>query len=190
MADEPLNEEQITDRTRILALTRDQMIEELAELTAEVLRDDRREAIDAVVRGTPGLASLTNFQLRDQCYEYLSEIPESQRLYAVGETPSVRSHYSTVGELIQDLLNYDKVKDRQWRVMMQHDLDGDVLIGARITEIRLDGFHQRVTLYGPKEVIIGEEKGGKAKDKVKACATFVSSASGTPVLSRCHTERG
>ena len=41
----------------------------------------------------------------------------------------------------------------KWRVMMRADLDGDVIIGWSVKDIKMDGFHQHVNLIGPAPVL-------------------------------------
>lgn len=61
---------------------------------------------------------------------------------------SVVSLHERLAEIIEEI----KAKGRdpaEWAVVMRHDLDGDVVIGANITQISLDGFYQHVNLIGP-----------------------------------------
>lgn len=139
----------VEERDKIAQLTRHTMLENAVEMEAENLRD-YNWATDVAANGYPGYNSWSTWELREEQYR-LNDIPEEHRVYQPGETPPPDDHYRTVGDLIAALLDTTKVKDRQWRLMIEFDLDGDVKIAGRITRIHLDGFHELVTLGGPKE---------------------------------------
>lgn len=142
----------IEERDRIAVMTREQMLDELAEAFAECDRDDLTNQLlyDRQRYGLVGWITFTTYELREELYDGENIPAGEDRIHPEGE----RDQQGTLGQLVRELAGHllDGNIDRsEWHVMMRHDLDGDVVIGARITSIKLDGFHQHVNLIGPKE---------------------------------------
>ena len=64
-----------------------------------------------------------------------------------------------MGKLLTELMTLATENDKvsrnpsEWWVVMRHDLDGDVILGAHIQQVEIDGFHRQVNLRGPAPVI-------------------------------------
>lgn len=155
--------EMLKERDRIAGLTRDQMLEETATGWAEMTRDDHDfdTIFEMMMWGSVGAVHRSTWYLRDDMYEVL-DIPREERRFQEGERPDAEREAMTAGDLIVKLMadiastgdgiSAATVGDcSQWTVMMRHDLDGDVVIGARIVAIKRDSFHRHINLIGPKE---------------------------------------
>lgn len=147
------------ERDRIAGLTRDALIAENSEAMADVMWDDGHKDQEGLVvlyrDGLVGYKHYSTRDLRDELYD-AAMIPEEHRLYQPGDDPGPAL---TVGALIEALYG----KEPQWLAMMRHDLDGDVIIGARIVEVKEDGFYQHVNLIGP----INDESKAKLAKKAR-----------------------
>ncbi len=131
-----------------LAMTREAMIKDLVEVMSECMRDGDT-ASDIIAHGHPGYHSYTNWQLREEWYRAFTAVPEEDQLYPEGEEPPSETNIRTVGELIQKLLEYSTVKDRQWRPMIEYRQNEDVSWACRITFIRADNVHHWIRIHGP-----------------------------------------
>lgn len=147
------------ERDRIYNMTRDQLINEHVEQLTDLWRDDGAYFEEMARCGHVGAIHYSDWELRYEQYE-ITEIPPEDRKYRDGEKPPHEVPWYSVGDLVQQLHRLSE-SVTQRPVMMQHNLDNDVIIGARITEIRVPGFHQVVELHGPNEP---EEGKGKKED--------------------------
>ena len=54
----------------------------------------------------------------------------------------------TIDELANIIAMHQRAGRGQWRVIMQHDVDGDLIIGTFLRWTRPDRFHQALGLWG------------------------------------------
>lgn len=143
------DDEALKERDRIAGLTRAELISERATGFANMAIDDHDFNIefDHAAYGITPMVMLSTYELRNDSYED-ADISASDRIFPEGEK---EPEGFTVSKLFGQLLTL-VAEDNQramWKVMLRHDLDGDVILGAVLKDIKPDGFYQYINLIGP-----------------------------------------
>lgn len=142
------------ERDKIASMDRATLLQHICELEADGDVDDNDREIfhEYHMFGVPARNWHSNHQLREYAYE-LADVDHPYRLHPAGEVEPTRM---TLGKLLLELSKLaatdQRIKDpSQFPVLMQHRLNDDVTIGARIVTIKIEGFHMRLDLIGPQE---------------------------------------